>query len=127
MGSDLFARDPNECCRLRKVVPLARALRGFSAWVSGLRRVEAPSRANAPLISFDEVFHLVKVNPLAAWTDQDVQNYIAENNVWVNPLVDEGYLSIGCEPCTARPAVGADPRSGRWQGRSKTECGLHLS
>ncbi|MDP7703523.1 MULTISPECIES: phosphoadenylyl-sulfate reductase [unclassified Mycobacterium] len=127
MGSDLFARDPNECCRLRKVVPLARALRGFSAWVSGLRRVEAPSRANAPLISFDEVFHLVKVNPLAAWTEQDVQNYIAENNVWVNPLVDEGYLSIGCEPCTARPAVGADPRSGRWQGRSKTECGLHLS
>lgn len=127
LGSDLFARDPNECCRLRKVVPLAKALRGFSAWVSGLRRVEAQSRANAPLICFDETFQLVKVNPLAAWTDQDVRDYIAENNVWVNPLVDKGYLSIGCEPCTAKPVVGADPRSGRWQGRSKTECGLHFS
>lgn len=127
MGADLFARDPNECCRLRKVVPLAEALRGYSAWVTGLRRVEAPSRASAPLISFDESFHLVKVNPLAAWTDQDVQDYIERNNVSVNPLVDEGYTSIGCAPCTVKPAAGADPRSGRWQGRAKTECGLHLS
>lgn len=127
LGADLFARDPNECCRLRKVVPLARALRGYSAWVTGLRRVESPSRASAPLISFDEVFHLVKVNPLATWTDQDVQDYVDRNNVPVNPLVDEGYPSIGCAPCTAKPVAGADLRSGRWQGRAKTECGLHLS
>jgi phosphoadenosine phosphosulfate reductase len=127
LGKNLFAREPNECCRLRKVVPLTKALRGYSAWVTGLRRVEAPTRANAPLISFDEAFKLVKVNPLAAWTDEDLQNYIDENDVLVNPLVYEGYPSIGCAPCTAKPADGADPRSGRWQGLAKTECGLHAS
>jgi phosphoadenosine phosphosulfate reductase len=127
LGKDLFARDPNECCRLRKVVPLTRALRGYAAWVTGLRRVEAPTRANTPLICFDEKFKLVKVNPLAAWTDQDVADYIAEHGVLVNPLVYEGYPSIGCAPCTAKPAEGADPRSGRWQGRTKIECGLHAS
>ncbi|BBX72907.1 phosphoadenylyl-sulfate reductase [Mycobacterium shinjukuense] len=127
LGKDLFARDPGECCRLRKVVPLGKALRGYSAWVTGLRRVEAPTRANAPLISFDETFKLVKVNPLAAWTDQDMDDYIAEHDVLVNPLVHEGYPSIGCAPCTAKPAPGADPRSGRWQGLAKTECGLHAS
>ena len=127
MGKDLFAREPNECCRLRKVVPLRKALSGYAAWVTGLRRAESPTRADAPLISFDESFNLVKVNPVAAWTDQDVQDYIEKNNVLVNPLVDEGYPSIGCAPCTVKPADGADPRSGRWQGRSKTECGLHAS
>jgi len=127
LGKDLFARDPGECCRLRKVAPLGKALRGYSAWVTGLRRVEAPTRANAALISFDEAFKLVKINPLAAWTDQDVQDYIDEHDVLVNPLVHEGYPSIGCAPCTAKPAEGADPRSGRWQGLAKTECGLHAS
>ncbi|MBX9639518.1 MAG: phosphoadenylyl-sulfate reductase [Mycobacteriaceae bacterium] len=127
LGKNLFSSDPNECCRLRKVVPLTNALRRYSAWVTGLRRMEASTRANAPLIAFDEQFHLVKVNPLAAWTDQDMQDYIERNNVVVNPLVDEGYPSIGCAPCTAKPAQGADPRSGRWQGRSKVECGLHGS
>ena len=125
LGKDLFARQPNECCRLRKVVPLSKSLRGFSAWVTGLRRVEAPTRANAPLIGFDEAFGLVKINPLAAWTDEDMQDYIEEHGVLVNPLVDEGYPSIGCAPCTAKPVLGADPRSGRWQGLAKTECGLH--
>jgi phosphoadenosine phosphosulfate reductase len=125
LGKDLFARDPNECCRLRKVVPLSKTLRGYSAWATGLRRVESPTRANAPLISFDEAFGLVKVNPLADWTDQDVANYIDEHGVLVNPLVYEGYPSIGCAPCTAKPELGADPRSGRWQGMAKTECGLH--
>ncbi len=125
LGKNLFARDPNECCRLRKVVPLGKALRGYSAWVTGLRRVEAPTRANAPLISFDAAFGLVKVNPLAAWTDQDMQDYIDANGVLVNPLVFDGYPSIGCAPCTAKPAAGADPRSGRWQGTGKIECGLH--
>ncbi|MGB8390687.1 phosphoadenylyl-sulfate reductase [Mycobacterium sp.] len=127
LGKDLFARDPGECCQLRKVAPLGRTLRGYSAWVTGLRRADAPNRANAPLISFDESFKLVKVNPLAAWTDQDVQNYIAEHDVLVNPLVYDGYSSIGCAPCTAKPVEGAHPRSGRWQGLAKTECGLHAS
>jgi len=127
LGKDLFARDPGECCRLRKVAPLGKALRGYSAWVTGIRRVEAPTRANAPLISFDEAFKLVKINPLAAWSDDDMQNYIDEHDVLVNPLVYEGYPSIGCAPCTAKPVEGADPRSGRWQGLSKTECGLHAS
>ena len=127
LGKDLFARDPGECCRMRKVAPLGKALRGYSAWVTGLRRVEAPTRANAPLVSFDEAFKLVKINPLAAWSDEDMQNYIDENDVLVNPLVYEGYPSIGCAPCTAKPVEGADPRSGRWQGLAKTECGLHAS
>jgi phosphoadenosine phosphosulfate reductase len=126
-GKDLFAREPNECCRMRKVEPLSKALRGYSAWVTGIRRVEAPTRANAPLISWDKAFGLVKINPLAAWTDEDMQNYIDANDVLVNPLVFEGYPSIGCAPCTAKPAAGADPRSGRWAGTSKTECGLHAS
>ena len=126
-GKDLFAREPNECCRMRKVEPLSKALRGYSAWVTGLRRVEAPTRANAPLISWDKAFGLVKINPLAAWTDEDMDAYIDANDVLVNPLVYEGYPSIGCAPCTAKPAEGADPRSGRWQGLSKTECGLHAS
>lgn len=127
LGKDLFARDPAECCRLRKVVPLRAALSGYSAWVTGIRRVESPTRADAPLISFDEAFGLVKINPLAAWTDEDMQAYIDANGVLVNPLVDEGYPSIGCAPCTAKPTDGADPRSGRWQGQNKTECGLHVS
>jgi phosphoadenosine phosphosulfate reductase len=126
-GKDLFAREPNECCRMRKVEPLSKALRGYSAWVTGIRRVEAPTRANAPLISWDKAFGLVKINPLAAWTDEDMQNYIDANDVLVNPLVFEGYPSIGCAPCTAKPVEGADPRSGRWAGLSKTECGLHAS
>ncbi|MGE2690397.1 phosphoadenylyl-sulfate reductase [Mycolicibacterium pulveris] len=126
-GKDLFAREPNECCRMRKVEPLSKALRGYSAWVTGIRRVEAPTRANAPLISWDNAFGLVKINPLAAWTDEDMQNYIDANGVLVNPLVDEGYPSIGCAPCTAKPVEGADPRSGRWAGTGKIECGLHAS
>lgn len=126
-GKDLFAREPNECCRMRKVEPLSKALSGYSAWVTGIRRVEAPTRANAPLISWDKAFGLVKINPLAAWTDEDMQNYIDANGVLVNPLVFEGYPSIGCAPCTAKPVDGADPRSGRWAGTGKIECGLHAS
>lgn len=125
LGKNLFSRDPNECCRLRKVTPLGKALQGYSAWVTGLRRVEAPTRANAPLVSFDAAFGLVKVNPLAAWTDEDMQDYIDAHGVLVNPLVVDGYPSIGCAPCTAKPVDGADPRSGRWQGMGKIECGLH--
>ncbi|HEY5857942.1 MAG TPA: phosphoadenylyl-sulfate reductase [Aldersonia sp.] len=127
LGKNLFASDPGECCRLRKVVPLQRALGGYNAWVTGLRRVEAPTRANSPLISFDEAFGLVKINPLAAWSDDDMEAYISEHSILVNPLVEEGYPSIGCAPCTRKPEPGADLRSGRWAGFAKTECGLHQS
>lgn len=127
LGKDLFARDAGECCRLRKVVPLKATLTNYRAWVTGIRRVEAPTRANAPLISFDEAFGLVKINPIAAWSDDDMQAYIDKHSILVNPLVDEGYPSIGCAPCTVKPLPGADPRSGRWAGSAKTECGLHAS
>ncbi|MEH3129455.1 MAG: phosphoadenylyl-sulfate reductase [Mycolicibacterium neoaurum] len=126
-GKDLFARDAGACCRMRKVEPLGKALSNYSAWVTGIRRVEAPTRANAPLISWDAAFGLVKINPIAAWTDEDMQAYIDANGILVNPLVYEGYPSIGCAPCTSKPIEGADPRSGRWAGQSKTECGLHAS
>ncbi|WP_214401543.1 phosphoadenylyl-sulfate reductase [Pseudonocardia lacus] len=126
LGKDLFARDPNRCCALRKVAPLQNTLRGYDAWVTGVRRVEAPTRANTPPISYDEKFGLVKINPIAAWSDEDMQAYIEANGVLVNPLVAEGYPSIGCAPCTAKPLPGADPRSGRWAGTGKIECGLHV-
>jgi phosphoadenosine phosphosulfate reductase len=125
-GKDLFARDPNLCCAMRKVEPLQDTLAGYDAWVTGVRRVEAPTRANTPLVTYDEKFGLVKINPIAAWSDADMDAYIAEHNILVNPLVAEGYPSIGCAPCTARPAPGADPRSGRWAGTGKIECGLHV-
>ncbi|WKG13142.1 phosphoadenylyl-sulfate reductase [Nocardia sp. PE-7] len=127
VGKDLFARDAAECCRLRKVVPLKRSLSGYNAWITGIRRVEAPTRANAPLISFDEAFGLVKINPIAPWSDDEMQAYIEANGILVNPLVEEGYPSIGCAPCTRKPEPGSDPRSGRWAGIAKTECGLHQS
>ncbi|MGV9972641.1 phosphoadenylyl-sulfate reductase [Nocardia beijingensis] len=127
LGKDLFAREPNECCRLRKVVPLKKSLAGYNAWVTGIRRVEAPTRANAPLISFDEAFGLVKINPIAPWSDDEMQDYIEKHGILVNPLVEEGYPSIGCAPCTRKPEPGSDPRSGRWAGLAKTECGLHQS
>jgi phosphoadenosine phosphosulfate reductase len=125
LGRDLFAREPDRCCFLRKVVPLRRALAGYDAWVTGVRRVEAPTRANSPLITWDDQHGLVKVNPIAAWSDDEMQAYIDEHQVLVNPLVAAGYPSIGCRPCTVKPLPGADPRSGRWAGRAKTECGLH--
>jgi phosphoadenosine phosphosulfate reductase len=126
LGKDLFARDPNQCCALRKVEPLERTLAGYDAWVTGVRRVEAPTRANTPLVTYDEKFGLVKINPIAAWSDDEMQAYIEANGVLVNPLVGEGYPSIGCAPCTAKPLPGADPRSGRWAGTGKIECGLHV-
>ncbi len=124
-GKDLFAREPDRCCFLRKVVPLRNTLARYDAWVTGVRRVEAPTRANTPLISYDEKFGLVKINPIAAWSDEDMDAYIAEHNILVNPLVDAGYPSIGCAPCTRKPLIGEDKRAGRWSGRAKTECGLH--
>jgi phosphoadenosine phosphosulfate reductase len=125
LGRDLFAREPDRCCHLRKVVPLQRTLAGYDAWVTGVRRVEAPTRRHTPLITYDEKFRLVKINPLAAWSDDDMDAYIERHGILVNPLVSEGYPSIGCRPCTARPLPGADKRSGRWAGTGKIECGLH--
>jgi phosphoadenosine phosphosulfate reductase len=117
--------DPNRCCLLRKVVPLQRTLAGYDAWVTGVRRADAPTRANTPIVQWDERNGLVKVNPIAAWSDDEFATYIAKHAILQNPLVSEGYLSIGCAPCTAKPLPGADPRSGRWAGLAKTECGLH--
>ena len=122
---DLWKADPVNCCSAAKVEQLDRALHGKMAWMSGLRRAEAPSRANAPIVARD-LRGLVKVNPIANWTDRDVSGYIADHDVPVNPLIEAGYPSIGCRPCTRPVAAGDDPRSGRWTGTDKTECGLHL-
>jgi phosphoadenosine phosphosulfate reductase len=116
---------PDRCCFLRKVVPLQRTLANYDAWVTGVRRVDAPTRANTPMVQWDDRNGLVKLNPIAAWTDEEFDAYIADHGILQNPLVSEGYLSIGCAPCTAKPLPGADPRSGRWAGLAKTECGLH--
>jgi phosphoadenosine phosphosulfate reductase len=125
-GPALHERDPDLCCALRKVQPLAAALAGYSAWGSGVRRDEAASRAGTLLVDWDAKRGMVKVNPLAAWTQDDVDAYIAEHQVPVNPLQEIGYASIGCAPCTRPVAPGEDPRAGRWAGRGKMECGLHL-
>ena len=124
-GPRLHDRDPDLCCYLRKVDPLATALEGYDAWVSGLRRVEAPSRANAPVVGWDATHGKVKVNPIARWTDEDVTRYQIDHRLPRHPLVAQGYPSIGCGPCTRRVAPGEDPRSGRWSGQGKTECGIH--
>ena len=124
-GAELYARDPAACCRLRKVEPLAGQLAGYEAWVTGVRREEAPSRAHTPVVGWDEAHGLVKVNPLAAWTLADLRGYAGEHDVPLNPLLADGYPSIGCWPCTSRVAPGDDPRSGRWAGLAKTECGIH--
>jgi phosphoadenosine phosphosulfate reductase len=123
---ELWKVDPENCCSAVKVGQLDRALASKTAWMSGLRRDEAPSRANAPIVARD-LRGLVKVNPLANWTSADCDAYIAEHDVPYNPLLDQGYGSIGCWPCTSKVADGADPRSGRWADSEKTECGLHLS
>jgi phosphoadenosine phosphosulfate reductase len=124
-GKDLFARDPDLCCKLRKVQPLTEGLASYDAWATGLRREETHDRVIAPVVGWDEGKQKVKVSPLARWTQSDVDRYIAENNVLVNPLQYDGYPSIGCWPCTHRVAPGDDARSGRWSGTGKTECGIH--
>lgn len=124
-GADLFARDPDRCCAMRKVAPLGRALAPYSAWVSGLRRDESPSRSRTRVVEWDARRGTVKVNPIAAWTQDEVDAYIAENGILVNPLLSDGFASVGCAPCTRRVEAGADLRSGRWAGFGKVECGLH--
>ncbi len=124
-GPRLHERDPNLCCFLRKVEPLARSLEPYAGWVTGVRRDEAPTRAGTPVIGWDDKHDMVKVNPLATWTADDVEAYQVEHGLPRNPLVAQGYPSIGCAPCTRRVAPGEDPRSGRWAGKDKTECGIH--
>ena len=121
---DQWMDDPDGCCNLRKVAPLERALAGKAAWLSGLRRAETAARANAPVISRDRR-GMVKVNPIASWSDADVAGYAADHDLIANPLLSQGYPSIGCWPCTRQVAEGEDPRAGRWTGFAKTECGLH--
>jgi phosphoadenosine phosphosulfate reductase len=120
----LWQADPVNCCSAAKVEQLDRALVGKLAWMSGLRRGEATTRATAPIVARD-LRGLVKVNPIATWSDADVAGYIVDHDVVTNPLLDQGYPSIGCQPCTQPVAPGQDPRSGRWAGRDKTECGIH--
>ena len=124
VGPDPAPLGEDGCCSAAKVLQLDRALVGREAWMSGLRRADAPTRAGAPIVGLGGR-GLVKVNPLATWTDDDVAGYIAEHDVPVNPLVFRGYLSVGCRPCTQPVPEGADPRSGRWAGTARTECGLH--
>lgn len=125
-GPELHRRDPDLCCWRRKVEPLERGLEPYHAWMSGIRRDETPERANTAVVEWDANRMMVKVNPLANLTQADVDRYITENDIVRNPLLDRGYPSIGCAPCTRRVAPGEDPRSGRWAGTGKTECGLHL-
>src|SRR5947208_2096225 len=122
---ELWKVDPENCCSAIKVGQLDRALADKEAWMSGLRRAEAATRADAPIVSLD-LRGLVKVNPIATWTDLDVRGYIADHDVPVNPLVHQGYLSIGCQPCTRPVADGEHPRAGRWADSAKQECGLHI-
>ena len=124
-GDALWSRDPDQCCYLRKVEPLTRVLRDYSAWITGIRRDQAPNRAHAGLVEWDKTFGLIKVNPLARWTATEVWAYIRVHEIPSNPLHDRGYPSIGCTHCTAPVAPGEDPRSGRWKNNAKTECGLH--
>jgi len=124
-GPRLHDRDPGACCAMRKVEPLRRALAGYDAWVTGVRRAESPTRAMTPVVAFDESFGLIKINPLATWSDDEVRLYAELYDLPSNPLLTQGYPSIGCGPCTRQVAPGEDPRAGRWSGFAKTECGLH--
>ncbi|HHL40158.1 MAG TPA: phosphoadenylyl-sulfate reductase [Deltaproteobacteria bacterium] len=124
-GPELWKRDPKKCCQIRKISALKEALGTLSAWITGIRREQSPTRANAPIVGWDSLFNLVKINPLVKWTEAQVWEYIRSNDVPYNVLHDRNYPSIGCEPCTQPVKPGEDPRAGRWAGHAKTECGLH--
>jgi phosphoadenosine phosphosulfate reductase len=124
-GARLHDRDPDLCCALRKTAPLDEALTGYDAWATGVRRADSPARAGTKVVSYDQKHDAVKIAPLAAWSDDEVDRYIERNNILVNPLLQQGFPSIGCAPCTRAVLEGEDPRAGRWAGLSKTECGIH--
>jgi phosphoadenosine phosphosulfate reductase len=126
LGPRLNGRNPDLCCYLRKVEPLNRALEPYLAWITGIRREETSHRAGARVVEWNAARGKVKVNPLARWTHEQLTTYIEHNGILVNPLQYDGYPSIGCEPCTQRVAPGQDPRSGRWAGTGKSECGINI-
>jgi phosphoadenosine phosphosulfate reductase len=126
IAPDEFPCGSSRCCELRKVAPLAKALQGRSAWITGLKRVDTPERATAPVIAWDPRRKMVKVNPVAAWDDDDVDAYVAAHDLPRHPLNYLGYVSIGCAPTTVPVPAGRHPREGRWAGTAKTECGLHV-
>ena len=125
-GPRLHDRDPDRCCAMRKVAPLNKALAGYAAWASGVRRVDAVTRAQTPLIEWDAKRSMLKLNPLVGWSHDEVDMYAAEHGVFLNPLRQLGFTSIGCAPCTRPVAEGEDARAGRWAGQNKVECGLHI-
>jgi phosphoadenylyl-sulfate reductase (thioredoxin) len=125
-GPALWEREPDRCCELRKMEPLRATLAGYDAWITAIRRDQTPDRASAPVVGWDGRFGLIKINPLVRWTSADVRAYAGEHDVPYNPLHDRNYPSIGCIPCTSPVMPGEDPRSGRWRGKEKTECGLHM-
>jgi phosphoadenosine phosphosulfate reductase len=124
-GGPLYSRDSDKCCFDRKLTVLRRAVKGYAAWMSGIRRDQGPHRAKAPIVGWDKKFGLVKISPLANWTAKDVWRRIADEDIPYNPLHDQGYPSIGCWPCTRAVLFGEDERAGRWSGTEKKECGLH--
>lgn len=124
-GPELYRRDPERCCALRKVTPLAEALLPYAAWISGVRRDQGSTRADTDLVAWNSRHRLLKLSPLAHWSEREVWAYIHRQGVPYNPLLDNGYRSIGCHPCT-NPTSSADPRAGRWSGFAKTECGIHV-
>jgi phosphoadenosine phosphosulfate reductase len=121
----LWQSDPNACCKARKVEPMEAALAGNAAWITGVRRADSAVRAATPIVEIDRR-GMVKINPIATWTDDDLETYLQLHEVPRHPLLDNGYPSIGCEPCTRKVVLGEDIRAGRWAGQGKTECGLHL-
>ncbi|HEV3280001.1 MAG TPA: phosphoadenylyl-sulfate reductase [Acidimicrobiales bacterium] len=125
-GADQWLCGSAQCCEYRKVRPLKQALAGKAAWATGLKRVDAPTRRDAPIVSYDDAWRLVKLNPLATWTEQDVAGYTADHGIPEHPLLSKGYLSIGCAPTTRPVDDGEDPRAGRWSDSDKVECGLHV-
>jgi phosphoadenosine phosphosulfate reductase len=124
-GGPLHRTDPDRCCGDRKIAVVHRVLRRFDAWMSGIRRDQSPDRAHAPIVGWDHKFGVVKISPLANWTKAKVWDLIVRENIPYNPLHDQGYMSIGCFPCTRAVTIGEDERAGRWSGSAKTECGLH--
>lgn len=125
-GSRMHSWDPVQCCEMRKVAPLRQALTAYEAWATGVRREDSDLRKDTPVVGWDTKNAVVKVNPLAAWTQADLEQYVRENDVPLNPLLSQGYPSIGCAPCTRRVSVGEGARAGRWEGFDKTECGIHI-
>jgi phosphoadenosine phosphosulfate reductase len=125
-GPALYSCAPDLCCEVRKIEPQRRFLKDYAAWVTGIRRDQTSQRADTPIVAFDEHFGVAKIAPLAAWSADEVDEYVRRYEVPLNPLLSMGYRSIGCEPCTRPVAPGEDARAGRWPGMDKTECGLHF-